>query len=385
MRVSVIFCAGLLWLSGLLAGIAQAEQPPPKPPQVPVQAYILVDFYSNQVIAEQNSDEPVEPASITKLMTGYVIYRSLAAGDISMEDRVTVSEKAWRTIGSRMFIEVGSQVTIEDLLMGMVVQSGNDATVALAEYIAGSEDTFAALMNQYAAELGMSNSHFVNASGLPDPEHYMSARDIATLVRAIIAEYPEHYARYSVREYTHNDITQYNRNRLLWQDESVDGVKTGHTESAGFCLVASALRGEMRLISVVLGASNEKDRFSASQSLLNYGFRFFETHKLYAADTPLTEARIWKGEVNRAPLGLLEALYVTIPRGRYEALNAALQVDTPLIAPTPRGTPSGSVIVTLDDQTLIDKPLVVLQDIDEAGWFWRLLDQLILMIYSLFE
>lgn len=351
----------------------------PEPPQVPVKAYVLQDFYSGVPLAKLNADEPMEPASITKLMTAYVVYDALREGSIQPTDMVNISEKAWRTGGSRMFVEVGTQVPVENLLMGMVVQSGNDATVALAEHIAGSEEAFAALMNREAVELGLSHSHFVNATGLPDPNHYMSAQDIATLVSAVIKEFPEHYAKYSVKSYTYNDITQHNRNRLLWQDESVDGVKTGHTSSAGYCLAASAQRDEMRLISVVLGADTEKERFSASRTLLNYGFRFYETHKLYDADEPLIQARIYKGEEDKIPLGLSEPLYVTIPKGRYEDMKLASYVDTKLEAPVSKGAPVGSITVTLSDDAIAQTPLVALTDVGRAGLVGRLVDSLLLM------
>lgn len=371
--IILLFCLSI----GLLE-TAQA-QAVPEPPQVPVQAYVLQDFHSGTMLGAANADEPMEPASITKLMTAYVIYDALREGSIQLTDRVTISEKAWRTGGSRMFVEVGTQVSVEDLLMGVVVQSGNDATVALAEHLAGSEEAFAALMNREAAELGLTRSHFVNATGLPDPNHYMSARDIATLVRAVIEEFPEHYARYSVQSYTYNDITQHNRNRLLWEDESVDGVKTGHTSSAGYCLAASAQREGMRLISVVLGADTEKDRFSASRTLLNYGFRFFETHKLYDADEPLTQARVYKGEVDQIPLGLSDPLYVTIPKGRYQDMKLASYVDTQLEAPVSKGAPIGSVTVTLGDDTIAQTPLVALTEVSRAGLVGRFMDSILLM------
>jgi len=278
--------------------VAHAQAIPP-PPQVPVRAYVLMDYQSGNLLANVQGDERMEPASITKLMAGYVIYRALKSGKIHLDDKVTITEKAWKTPGSKMFVKVGTQVPVEDLLMGMVVQSGNDATVALAEHVAGSEETFAKLMNQEAERLGLKNSHFTNAPGLPDPNHYMSAHDIAdpnhymsahdiaTLARALIQDFPEHYARYSVRSFKYNNIEQQNRNRLLLTDSSVDGVKTGHTESAGYCLVSSAKRNDTRLIGVVLGADKEKNRFVASQALLNYGFSFFESHKLHDADTPI--------------------------------------------------------------------------------------------------
>ncbi|MBZ0070264.1 MAG: D-alanyl-D-alanine carboxypeptidase [Gammaproteobacteria bacterium] len=349
--------------------------PVPKAPSVAARGYLLEDFHSGQVLAEANADERLEPASITKVMAGYAVFKELAAGKIQLSDMVTISEKAWRMEGSRMFVEVGKQVSIENLLIGMIVQSGNDATVALAEHIAGSEETFAAYMNRYAAALGMTGSHFVNASGLPDPEHYMTARDIVKLTRAMIAEFPEYYAWYSQKEFTFNGITQHNRNRLLWRDASVDGVKTGHTSSAGYCLVASAQREGMRLITVVLGADGEEARASATQALLNYGFRFFETHKLYDAGTSLVDARVWKGAQETVPLGLQAPLYVTIPRGRYAQLKAGVQMHSRIMAPVETGTTLGSVQVRLGDELLLDPPLLALQAVDEGSLWQRAIDE----------
>ncbi len=272
----------------------------PDAPSVGARAYILQDFDSGRVLAEVNADERMEPASLTKIMTAYVVFEELEQGKIAMEDQVLVSEKAWRMGGSKMFIEVDTKVSVEDLLKGLIIQSGNDASVALAEFIAGDEDAFADLMNQYAVRLGMTGTHFINASGLPHPEHYTTARDTATLAAAMIRDFPELYKIHAVKEYEYNGIVQHNRNKLLWRDESVDGLKTGHTESAGYCLVASAERDGMRLISVVMGSESERSRARESIALLSYGFRFFETHRLYGALEPLTEIRIWKGEIEKA-------------------------------------------------------------------------------------
>ncbi len=368
----------------LLATSARAE-PIPQAPQIPVRAYILDDFHSGATLAQENADERMEPASITKIMAAYIIYRNLREGAINLEDQVTISEKAWRMEGSRMFVEVDTRVSVQDLLLGIVVQSGNDATVAMAEHIAGDENTFAEMMNQQAASLGLTNSHFVNASGMPDPEHYMSARDIAILVRAVIREFPDYYAQYAIREFEYNGITQPNRNRLLWQDASVDGVKTGYTRSAGYCLSTSAKRGDTRLISVVLGAENIKSRFGATKALLNYGFRFFETHKLYEAAKPLTQARIWKGEHSELPLGLSQDLFVTIPKGRYEELNAALNINNTIEAPIAKDAPLGTVTVTLDDDTVAEQPLVALQDVAEGGMLDRLYDSALMIFNSYFD
>ncbi len=364
--------------------IAQAQAIPP-PPQVPVCAYVLMDYQSGNLLANVKGDERMEPASITKLMTAYVIYKALKSAKIRLNDQVTISEKAWRTPGSKMFIKIGSQVSVEDLLMGMVVQSGNDATVALAEHVAGSEETFARLMNQEAERLGLKNSHFTNAPGLPDPNHYMSARDIAVLTRALIQDFPDQYARYSIRGFKYNNIEQQNRNRLLLTDSSVDGVKTGHTESAGYCLVSSAKRNDTRLISVVLGADKERDRFQASQALLNYGFSFFESRKLYDANTPIVTARIWKGQENELPLGVTHALYVTVPKGQAPQVSTTTTVQPKIVAPARKDQPFGDIVVKLGDQEVSKTSLVALQEVPESGWFGRMIDSILMFFYFLFN
>ena len=369
----------------MLGWAAARAEPIPPPPQVPVRGYILLDHQSGNVLAEMKSDERMEPASITKLMTGYVIYKALKSGKIHLNDQVTISEKAWRTSGSKMFIKLGTQVSMEDLLMGMVVQSGNDATVALAEHVAGSEETFVKLMNQEAERLGMKNSHFTNAPGLPDPNHYMSARDIATLTQALIRDFPDQYARYSVRSFKYNNIEQQNRNRLLLTDSSVDGVKTGHTESAGYCLVSSAKRDDTRLIGVVLGAQKEKERFQASQALLNYGFSFFESRKLHDANAPIVTARIWKGQENELPLGVIYPLYVTVPKGQAAQVSTTTTVQPTIIAPVQKDQSFGEIVVKLGDQEVSRTPLVALKEVPESGWFGRMIDAILLFFHSLFS
>ena len=346
---------------------ANAATPIPAPPQVAAKNYILVDFNSGRLLAEKDADEQVEPASITKLMTGYVIYRELDSGRMSLEDMVTISEKAWRMGGSRMYVEVGKQVSVRELLKGMVIQSGNDATVALAEHIAGTEDAFVQLMNEYAAQLGMTNTMFLNSTGWPAEGHLTTARDISKLAIAVIAEFPEYYSWYKEKVYTYNNIKQYNRNKLLWRDNSVDGMKTGHTESAGYCLVSSALRSDMRLVAVVLGTDSEKARASVSQSLLSYGFRFFETHRLYAAGEVLNRSRVWKGDTENVSLGLLDDLYVTIPRGSYKSLEAVMDVDTNIQAPLEKGSQHGAVRVTMNEEEIALAPLVALDAIGEGS------------------
>jgi D-alanyl-D-alanine carboxypeptidase (penicillin-binding protein 5/6) len=362
----------------IVASLQAAPLPIPKPPSTGARAFIVQDFYSNRIIAEKDSDKSVEPASITKLMTAYSVFKELQSGNISLSDMVVISEKAWRTPGSRMFIEVGKQVSVEDLLQGMIIQSGNDATVALAEYIAGSEDTFAALMNRHGEEIGLTGSHFMNASGLPDTEHYMTARDIAKLAALLISEFPEYYKWYSQKQFTFNGITQYNRNKLLWRDDAVDGVKTGHTESAGYCLVTSAEKDNMRLITVVLGTKSEGARADASQALLNYGFRFFETHKLYAADTQLATSRVWKGEIETVSLGLDSPLYATIPRGQYKSLEASMTIDNRITAPVAREQSLGIVQVQLGETVIAEQELIALQNISEGSFWQRIVDEALL-------
>lgn len=357
------------------AAAAATALPIPKPPTVAARGYILEDFHSGQVLADSNADERLEPASITKVMASYVIFKELAAGRIKLDDMVTISEKAWRMEGSRMFVEVGKQIPVQDLLIGMIVQSGNDATVALAEHVAGTEEAFAEYMNKYAQELGMTGSHFADASGMPHPEHYMTARDIATLARALITEFPEYYKWYSQKEFVFNGIKQHNRNRLLWRDASVDGIKTGHTEAAGFCLVSSAQRQGMRLIAVVLGAESDESRAAASQALLNYGFSFYETHKLYDAGSKLVDARVWKGAQETVPLGLSSALFVTIPRNQYDQLKANVQLPGRIMAPVAAGAKLGSVQVKLGDKVLIDPPLTAMQAVEEGSIWQRTVDE----------
>ncbi len=370
---------GLAWMP------AQAVEIPP-PPKVPVRAYVLMDFYSGAILGQENADVRMEPASITKLMTGYLVYQALQENRIKLTDQVSISEKAWRMEGSRMFVPINSQVPVEDLIMGMDVQSGNDATVALAEYVGGSEGSFVELMNKQAAALGMVDTHFTNSSGLPDPNHYTTAKDIALLLRAIIKDFPEDYKRYSVREFTFNKIKQQNRNRLLDLDPSVDGGKTGHTHSAGYCLTVSAKRDNTRLISVVLGAKTEKERVSATQSLLNYGFSFYAAEPIYEADKAVTTARIWKGTVNQLPLGVTTTLFVTVPKGTFQNVKAAFEVNKgKLTAPVSRGSPLGQITVAQGDKVLQTVPLEALQDVPQAGFFGRLWDTLWYPLWRLFH
>ncbi len=344
--------------------------PVPAPPQFDASSYVLMDFASGATLAEHNPNERVDPASITKIMTAYVVYKSLAAGDIKIHDIVEISEKAWRSIGSRMFIEVGNKIILEDLLLGMIIQSGNDASIALAEHVGGTEKAFADIMNAEAKHLGMRDTHFVNATGLPDPEHFTTAADIAVLSRAMIHDFPEEYKRYAQKEYTYNDIKQFNRNRLLWRDSAVDGIKTGHTEAAGYCLASSAVKNDMRLISVIMGADSDKSRTVNSQALLNYGFRYYESHKLYQAGETLLERRMWKGESKLIQLGLDQDLFVTIPRGKYDDLKASMNIDDEIVAPVNQGDQVGIVKITLKGEDYLETPLVALQSNPEGG-LWR--------------
>ncbi len=351
----------------------------PAPPELGAKAYILVDFNSGRALAESNADQRLEPASLTKIMTAYVVFRELAKGNLKLDDMVTVSEKAWRTEGSRMFAQVGAQISVENLLKGMIVQSGNDASVALAEHVAGDESVFAQMMNQNAERLGMKNTHFKNSMGLPDPEHYTTARDLSILTRAMIEEFPEYYKWHSIKEFVFNNIKQTNRNRLLWRDPTVDGVKTGHTEGAGYCLVTSALRDGMRLISVVLGTKSDNERANANQALLNYGYRFFETRSLYKANEKLAEARVWKGDTPMAELGLLKEFYVTYPRGQYQHLKASMEINNSTVAPVNQNDKLGAIKVVLNDQPVGQADLVALKPVPEGGLFRRALDSLQLM------
>ncbi len=351
----------------------------PFTPKLAATGYVLMDYHSGQMIAQSKADQRLEPASLTKMMTAYVVSHELQSQHIALTDKVRVSEKAWRMPGSRMFIEVGSEVSVEKLLKGLIIQSGNDASVALAEHVAGSEESFVPLMNAHAKRLGLTGTRFANSTGLPHKGHYTTPHDMALLAAAIIRDFPDHYDWYSEKSYKYNNIAQNNRNLLLFRDDSVDGLKTGHTEAAGYCLVASALRKEMRLISVVMGTKSEKARAQESQKLLNYGFRFFETHRLYSAGEELKEMRIWKGELESLKLGLNEQLYVTVPRGQYKNLNASLNVDKTIVAPALRGQTFGRVQVRLDDEVLAERPLVALQNIQKGGLVQVLKDNVLML------
>jgi serine-type D-Ala-D-Ala carboxypeptidase (penicillin-binding protein 5/6) len=377
MRISICLFALLAWFS---MGAALAS-PIPSAPSVDATSYVLMDFHSGRVLAEADPDKIVEPASITKVMTGYVVFQALESGSIALDDDVLISERAWRMPGSRMFIEVGRRVSVENLLQGMIIQSGNDASVALAEHVAGSEAAFVDLMNQYARRLGMENTNYANATGLPDETQQTTAVDTARLTRALVREFPQYYSWYSEREFTFNGIRQNNRNTLLFRDDSVDGVKTGHTSSAGYCLVTSAERNGGRLISVVMGSSSERARADASQSLLNYGFRFFETHRLYSAGESLREERVWGGSQDYVELGVDEDLFVTIPRGSYRDLDPVMNLRGRLDAPLQVGDTLGTVQVKLNDEIIAERNVHALEDV-HAGSLWRRLVDRIKLVFQ---
>ncbi|MGJ4728712.1 D-alanyl-D-alanine carboxypeptidase family protein [Luteimonas sp. SDU101] len=351
--------------------------PTPPPPAVAGNAWLLMDYASGQVLAGENIDARVEPASITKVMTSYVIAAEMKAGKVKPDDQVMMSENAWRkggagTDGSYSGFPVNQTATLLEMEKGMVVQSGNDAAIALAEHVAGSEDAFAALMNAYAKRIGMTNSNFVNSHGLSEPEHYSTARDLALLGRAMVRDFPEEYGYNAIKEFTVGPITQRNRNLLLWRDSSVDGIKTGHHSGAGYCLLASAKRGDQRLISVVMGSTSEAQRATDSLALLNWGFRFHETHRLYDASKPVSTQQVWKGSVNEVQLGVAAPLLVSLPRGKYDQLKPSMDVPETLVAPIAKGQAIGKVRVTLDGKVVAERPLVALQAVEEAGFFKRL-------------
>jgi serine-type D-Ala-D-Ala carboxypeptidase (penicillin-binding protein 5/6) len=365
------------------APAASASLPVPPAPTLSAKSYVLVDHLTGQVLAEKEGSQPLPPASLTKIMTSYVVSAELAAGKVKLEDAVFISEHAWRgggakTDGSTSFLPVNQTVPLKDLMYGMIIQSGNDASIALAEHVAGSEETFAQLMNDYAKKLGLTHTHYVNAHGLPAEGHETTALDVARLSQALIRDFPEDYKIYSIKDFSFNGITQHNRNTLLWRDASVDGIKTGHHSTAGYCLSASAKRGDTRLIAVVMGTTGEKIRADEAQALLNYGFRFFESHKLHSAGQEVAQADLWKGEAVKARLGVATDNMITIPRGAYERLKATMNVQTPLVAPLTKGQSVGTVTVELDGKKVLETPLVALDEYPEGGFFKRLGDSIML-------
>lgn len=351
---------------------------------MPVRAYTLMDYNSGKILLSMKGDEHMKPASITKLMTGYIIYKALKDNRINIEDEVTISKKAWMAKGSKMFIKVNTQVSVRELLMGMVVQSGNDATIALAEYLAGSEEAFTMIMNQEAEKLQLRNSNFTNVTGLHNNDHYMSANDIAILAKHIIYNFPEQYKLYSVKSYKFNNIEQTNRNKLLFIDQSVDGIKTGHTESAGYCLVSSAKRGDTRLISVVLGANNERDRFSVTQELLNYGFNHFESYKIKDSNITILNERVWKGQENSIPLGLAEPLYIQLNKGQDKNFSFKTLINNNIVAPIKKQQILGELIVNDNEKEVCRANLVALKNIDESNWLMKIIDSIVMFFYYIF-
>ena len=349
---------------------AQSPMPAPAPPIIGAKSYLVIDSKTGAELASLDPDKALAPASLTKIMTTYVVFRALQQGQIRLEDEVTISERAWRMPGSRMFVEVGKRVSVEDLLLGMIVQSGNDASVALAEHVAGTEGVFAQMMNQHARQLGMLSSNFLNATGLPAEGHLTTARDLATLARALAEEFPDYYPWHAVKEFTFNEIKQRNRNSLLWRDPSVDGLKTGHTDDAGYCLVASAERDGMRVVTVVLGTSSDRARTDGSQALINYAFRFFETRLLFRAGEEVTTARIWKAENLRSRLGVLEDLYITVRRGSYGNLKSTIDLPARFEAPLAAGQPVAELKISLDEEQLLSTPLRALDD-NPVGSLWQ--------------
>ena len=357
----------------------------PKAPKLNLSSYILIEASTNTVIAEFNSDNQIAPASMTKVMSGYVMADQIANGSISLDDKVLISEKAWKTGGSKMFIEAGKRVSVKDLLSGIIIQSGNDATIAMAEYVAGSEEGFVDFMNAYASELGLTNSLFQNSTGFSDPNHFTSAKDLAKLTQALINNFPDHYATYKEKEFTFSGIRQLNRNKLLWRDDSVDGVKTGHTDSAGFCLISSAQRNDMRLIAVVAGSESENERLTASQRLLEYGFRFYATQKLVSQEIKVTTAKVWGGKTNEVALGSSKDIYLTLPRSEFKNIKANYQFNNNLQAPIEIGQMIGSIEFTSNDRVVLSAPLMAIDNVEAKGFFGMLWARLVYWITSLFS
>jgi len=349
-------------------------------PDVNARAWVTLDANSAQIIAEENADERVEPASLTKIMAAYVIFQALENDRLALDQKVNISEKAWKTEGSRMFAQVNTQVAVDDLLRGMIIQSGNDATVALAEAVAGSESAFVAMMNEEAQRQGLTNTHFTNSPGLPGPEHYTSARDMAILALNLIQDFPQYLHYYSQKEYTYNNIRQPNRNRLLWADSTVDGLKTGHTSSAGYCLVSTALRDGRRVVSVLIGANSDSARAESSLKLLNWSFQNFDTVKLFDQGEPAAQARVWEGQTETVDLGQARPIWITVPRGKATEIKPVAQYKQPLIAPLSEGAEVGTLTLTLDGKVLREEPLVVMKDVPQASFIGRMYDKARLLL-----
>ncbi len=368
----------------LLSGVVTAATViVPRAPELDAQAFILIDAESGHVLVEKNADKQLPPASLTKMMTSYIAVHELAEGNASDNTMVPISVKAWKKGGSKMWVREGTEVAMIDLLRGIIVQSGNDASVAVAEYFAGAEDAFADWMNQYAQRMGMANTQFRNATGWPEDGHFSSARDIATLALHIIKDHPSYYGLYSEKSFKYNGIEQPNRNKLLWRDESVDGLKTGHTEAAGYCLAASALRDGTRLIAVVMGTRSESARAQETQKLLAYGFRYFETHKVYSAGDILGQRKVWLGDAEQIQLGVADDLYLTLPRGTKGDLDIDLVTDEYIKAPLAVGQAIGTLSVSKDGEVITERPLIAIEAVQEAGFFGRLIGKIQLFIAQL--
>lgn len=379
----VLVCAALSLVAATAPALSMAATAPvPAPPQVKARAWVLVDHFSGRILAQQHADDREEPASLTKLMTAYVVFQALSDGRLKLSDEVTISKHAWKAEGSRTFVQVGTQIPVDILIKGMIVQSGNDATIALAEKLGGTEDAFAQMMNEYAHRLGLNGSHFINSDGLPAPGHYTSARDMATLASALIRQFPQYYGLFSLREFLWNNIRQGNRNTLLGKDPSVDGLKTGHTDAAGFCLVSSANRNGMRLVSVVMGAPNERSREEASAALLNYGYTFFESIRVKTAGSTVLKPRVYKSAGEFAAVGVTGDVYALVPRGQGGSVQTAARLDhEPLIAPLAAGEKLGSLTVTDDTGTVLaSAPLVALAAVPQGGLWTRMVDGIALWL-----
>ncbi|ALG69483.2 serine-type D-Ala-D-Ala carboxypeptidase [Beggiatoa leptomitoformis] len=370
-----VLLLGLLY-SPLISHAESIANQVPTPPTLSARNFILLDFHSDTILMEKGTNERIDPASLTKLMTAYIVFEALKAGRVKLTDEVPISEKAWKMAGSRMYVEVNSRVPLELLIKGMIIQSGNDASVALAEYVSSSEETFVDLMNRKAQALALTNTHYANTTGLPTENHYSTTRDLAYMAKYLIRDFPEYYKYYSEKEFAYNNITQTNRNLLLWRDPTVDGVKTGYTETAGYCLIASAKRGDMRLIGVVMGTAGRTERADENQKMLEYGFRFFETYQLYKAQQTLRNERVWQGEASQIALGLANPLYITIPKGQYAQLGAAIQLNSKIVAPVTAGTTYGRLTVRLANQVITERPIIALTTVATGNWFQQSVDYL---------
>ncbi len=384
-KLLLIFASCLITQILLAAPTPAPQLPIPAPPDLGAKAYVLQDNESGQIIVDHNGSERLPPASLTKMMTVYVVDHEIAAGRLKLDDPILISEKAWRSEGSRMFVNVNTTVPARDLLNGVIIQSGNDASIAFAEHIAGTESAFADQMNAYAKALGMKNTHFMNATGMPDPDHYTTAEDMAILARAIVREFPETYKIYSQKDFLYNSIKQSNRNTLLWRDDTVDGIKTGHTEDAGYCLVASAKRSNTRFNAVILGAATEQARAEQAQSLLNYGFRFYRTQPLLIGNKAIAEAQVYQGKISKLPVGVEKDLAVTLPQNQTQPLSSSLTLQNDLRAPITRGQVVGELAITINDKVIVQTPIIALQEVEPAGWFGRFIGWIKLFFKGIFS